>query len=140
MGYPSLRANAVSAAISSIRKATAAMPFCIKNGLVALCGCLIVTSAPQKKKKPQMRFLSRRGCAYTPVMVEIRGFEPLTYTLRTYRATNCAISPCNDYVEYYSIIRNKSKRFERGFAKNFYIKENSTRRFFRPNSLPLKPK
>ena len=26
-------------------------------------------------------------------MVEIRGFEPLTYTLRTYRATNCAISP-----------------------------------------------
>ncbi len=26
-------------------------------------------------------------------LVEIRGFEPLTYTLRTYRATNCAISP-----------------------------------------------
>ena len=27
------------------------------------------------------------------LLVEIRGFEPLTYTLRTYRATNCAISP-----------------------------------------------
>ncbi len=27
------------------------------------------------------------------ILVEIRGFEPLTYTLRTYRATNCAISP-----------------------------------------------
>ena len=26
-------------------------------------------------------------------VVEIRGVEPLTYTLRTYRATNCAISP-----------------------------------------------
>ena len=33
------------------------------------------------------------GCAYTSRVVEIRGFEPLTYTLRTYRATNCAISP-----------------------------------------------
>ena len=32
-------------------------------------------------------------CAYTSRLVEIRGFEPLTYTLRTYRATNCAISP-----------------------------------------------
>ena len=28
-----------------------------------------------------------------PLRMEIRGFEPLTYTLRTYRATNCAISP-----------------------------------------------
>ncbi len=26
-------------------------------------------------------------------LVEIWGFEPQTYTLRTYRATNCAISP-----------------------------------------------
>lgn len=32
-------------------------------------------------------------CAYTSRLVEIRGLEPLTYTLRTYRATNCAISP-----------------------------------------------
>lgn len=27
------------------------------------------------------------------LMVEIAGFEPATYTLRTYRAANCAISP-----------------------------------------------
>lgn len=26
-------------------------------------------------------------------VVEIAGLEPATYTLRTYRATNCAISP-----------------------------------------------
>ena len=26
-------------------------------------------------------------------LVEIAGFEPATYTLRTYRAANCAISP-----------------------------------------------
>ena len=26
--------------------------------------------------------------------VELRGFEPLTFSLRTRRATNCAIAPC----------------------------------------------
>ena len=45
------------------------------------------------KEKETENSVSLSGCAYTPVMVEIRGFEPLTYTLRTYRATNCAISP-----------------------------------------------
>ena len=37
----------------------------------------------------------RRGKAkaFPFFVVEIWGFEPQTYTLRTYRATNCAISP-----------------------------------------------
>jgi site-specific DNA recombinase len=26
-------------------------------------------------------------------VVELRGFEPLTYSMRTSRATNCAIAP-----------------------------------------------
>ncbi len=46
-----------------------------------------------KEKETDNSVSNSEGCAYTPVMVEIRGFEPLTYTLRTYRATNCAISP-----------------------------------------------
>lgn len=46
-----------------------------------------------KEKETDNSVSNSAGCAYTPVMVEIRGFEPLTYTLRTYRATNCAISP-----------------------------------------------
>ena len=32
---------------------------------------------------------------FRPVtLVELRGFEPLTFSLRTRRATNCAIAPC----------------------------------------------
>jgi hypothetical protein len=29
-------------------------------------------------------------------MVELRGFEPLTFSLRTRRATNCATAPSED--------------------------------------------
>ena len=46
-----------------------------------------------KEKETENSVSLSEGCAYTPVMVEIWGFEPQTYTLRTYRATNCAISP-----------------------------------------------
>ncbi len=46
-----------------------------------------------KEKETANAISLSAGCAYTPVMVEIWGFEPQTYTLRTYRATNCAISP-----------------------------------------------
>ena len=46
-----------------------------------------------KEKETDNSVSNSEGCAYTPVMVETRGVEPLTYTLRTYRATNCAISP-----------------------------------------------
>ena len=43
----------------------------------------------KKKPNPNTYFVVR----FRLLLVEIRGFEPLTYTLRTYRATNCAISP-----------------------------------------------
>ena len=41
------------------------------------------------------KFIHKKQAAQSAAcfLVEIRGFEPLTYTLRTYRATNCAISP-----------------------------------------------
>ena len=32
-------------------------------------------------------------CSSTSEIVELRGFEPLTFSLRTRRATNCAIAP-----------------------------------------------
>ena len=35
-----------------------------------------------------------RALSGSVVMVELRGFEPLTFSLRTRRATNCAIAPC----------------------------------------------
>ena len=39
--------------------------------------------------EPSIRF-----CLADPVfMVELRGFEPLTFSLRTRRATNCATAP-----------------------------------------------
>ena len=45
-------------------------------------------------KTPKKWLKNSKKRAKMPVfLVEIRGFEPLTYTLRTYRATNCAISP-----------------------------------------------
>ena len=34
------------------------------------------------------------GCASKAAMVELRGIEPLTYSMRTSRATNCATAPC----------------------------------------------
>jgi hypothetical protein len=45
----------------------------------------------------QLRTGSQRRCAEAvkPLVrgVELRGFEPLTYSMRTSRATNCAIAP-----------------------------------------------
>ena len=32
--------------------------------------------------------------SWVSALVELRGFEPLTFSLRTRRATNCAIAPC----------------------------------------------
>ena len=46
----------------------------------------------QKSKEPRMtgdEFPSQRGF----LLVEHRGFEPLTFSLRTRRATNCANAP-----------------------------------------------
>ena len=37
---------------------------------------------------------TKKGRPYgRPLMVELRGFEPLTFSMRTRRATNCAIAP-----------------------------------------------
>jgi hypothetical protein len=41
-------------------------------------------------KNPQVR----ATCGFFVVLVELRGFEPLTFSLRTRRATNCATAPC----------------------------------------------
>ena len=42
-------------------------------------------------------------CSSTSDLVELRGFEPLTFSLRTRRATNCAIAPCPlDICKYYT--------------------------------------
>ena len=46
-----------------------------------------------KKEKDRYNVTDFSTGSFYERMVEIRGFEPLTYTLRTYRATNCAISP-----------------------------------------------
>ncbi len=35
------------------------------------------------------------GCASKEAVVELRGIEPLTYSMRTSRATNCATAPCH---------------------------------------------
>jgi hypothetical protein len=37
-------------------------------------------------------------CPNNDLLVELRGFEPLTFSLRTKRATNCAKAPCGDKV------------------------------------------
>ena len=57
---------------------------------------VLSTAYPRTKKKPI-------GLTLGFFLVEIWGFEPQTYTLRTYRATNCAISPKIDYGLYYII-------------------------------------
>ena len=41
-----------------------------------------------KEKETDNSVSNSAGCAYTPVMVEIVGLEPMTYALRTHRSTN----------------------------------------------------
>lgn len=75
------RKQRVSAVLSSVetsdlrRKTSPCLP---SNPLI---------SSPKKSPCVQTMLSAHKG------LVEIRGLEPLTYTLRTYRATNCAISP-----------------------------------------------
>ena len=45
------------------------------------------------RKQTAVHTAKRTGNYLSFLLVEIWGFEPQTYTLRTYRATNCAISP-----------------------------------------------
>ena len=47
---------------------------------------------PQQKQQIRTHDQSAKGSDYI-VLVEHRGFEPLTSTLRTLRATNCANAP-----------------------------------------------
>jgi hypothetical protein len=43
--------------------------------------------------RPRRRPEDRYSRETTGQSVELRGFEPLTYSMRTSRATNCAIAP-----------------------------------------------
>ena len=42
----------------------------------------------------RLRESKRKNQSYDWFVVEHRGFEPLTSTMRTLRATNCANAPC----------------------------------------------
>ena len=61
------------------------------KGLAEISASLLFFIVSDKRQIRTNRLLPK-GSDYFD-LVEIRGFEPLTYTLRTYRATNCAISP-----------------------------------------------
>ena len=55
----------------------------------------IINEAPAgKKTKREHSTSSDVACSRKTLWVELRGFEPLTFSLRTRRATNCAIAPC----------------------------------------------
>ena len=47
-----------------------------------------------KKTKREHPTSSDVACSRKTLWVELRGFEPLTFSLRTRRATSCAIAPC----------------------------------------------
>ncbi len=61
---------------------------------------------PTKKSVPSMQ---------ERILVEIWGFEPQTYTLRTYRATNCAISPYIAASRIYAVYFNQYKKLNQLF-------------------------
>ena len=47
-------------------------------------------------------------CSSTSDLVELRGFEPLTFSLRTRRATNCAIAP-GEVLIYHALTRRTNR-------------------------------
>ena len=47
----------------------------------------------EKQQRKNLKLIPTKGVRFRFGLVEIAGFEPATYTLRTYRAANCAISP-----------------------------------------------
>ena len=58
---------------------------------------LVTTEDPADGPRARQRTprSTKKGRPYgRPLMVELRGFEPLTFSMRTRRATNCAIAPC----------------------------------------------
>ena len=48
---------------------------------------------PSRVRIPKLKAVMPRHKAGASPLVELRGFEPLTFSLRTRRATNCAIAP-----------------------------------------------
>ena len=48
---------------------------------------------PSRVRIPKLKAVIPRHKAEVSPLVELRGFEPLTFSLRTRRATNCAIAP-----------------------------------------------
>jgi hypothetical protein len=77
-------------------------------------------------KNPQVR----ATCGFFVVLVELRGFEPLTFSLRTRRATNCATAPCAS--------RRDAKIHERSAAHP--IGPNRLRRRWRAGSRGRSPR
>ncbi len=60
-------------------------------------------SGTRKRHQPEGWCRLRQRCSFglgskPDLMVELRGFEPLTFSLRTRRATNCAKAPSGDKV------------------------------------------
>jgi hypothetical protein len=77
-------------------------------------------------KNPQVRATG----GFFVVLVELRGFEPLTFSLRTRRATNCATAPCAS--------RRDAKIHERSAAHP--IGPNRLRRRWRAGSRGRSPR
>ena len=48
--------------------------------------CILLLYQPRELRAQDFEFICLNW-------VELRGFEPLTYSMRTSRATNCAIAP-----------------------------------------------
>lgn len=66
------------------------------DGIVELAHLAASESAvkrPENEKVETSRSLLGRNSLSNKLLVELRGFEPLTFSMRTRRATNCAIAP-----------------------------------------------
>lgn len=48
---------------------------------------------PKFPELPKVTETPHCVCGEVATVVELRGIEPLTYSMRTSRATNCAIAP-----------------------------------------------
>lgn len=59
-------------------------------------------------------------------MVELRGFEPLTSTLRTLRATNCAIAPRASSIIHKKVKKTREDSSESDFQRR--LEESFTER------------
>ena len=67
----------------------------VRHKTVVHTGNVVTDENSAKEKETDNSVSNSEGCAYTPVMVELRGVEPLTFWMPFKRATNCAITPSN---------------------------------------------